>query len=1131
MSLKKYIETLSETIGSEMATEHSYRPALLGLLGEMLPDLTVINEPARQKCGMPDITLLRKRELFHGGIPQAYIETKDIGDRDLSGGGANKEQFDRYKNALDNIIFTDYLDFLFYRRGQLLESVRVAELKGGKIVPLPHSFDKFRCLLEEFGKAAPQRITSSARLAEIMAGKTRLMAAVIEKLLLEGNDSDLAGQMRNFRDVLVADITQREFAGLYAQTITYGMFAARIHDKEPNGFTREKAARLIPLTNPFLRKLFQHIAGYDLNKRLSLIVDDLAEAYGAADVREIMGGSGISAGQAGPIIHFYENFLSAYDPEERKRKGVYYTPYAVVAFIVRAVDDILQKEFRLAKGLADSSKIQNGYDSDTTMHKVQMLDPAAGTGTFLAEAVRLIHQKLKGQRGVWSDYVKRNLLPRLNGFELLMAPYTMAHTVLEWLLTLKEPEAVRPANITRAEALKAMGKKGPDRVVVRGKWGEAVYYSLSELKDMPQHDWRIKPLDKKLTKKIAKYDSRRNTAYAPNGDDRLRVFLTNALEEFSLEDNDAGFLKWLTDEANEANKIKRDAPVMVVMGNPPYSGESKNKGNWIMKLMEDYKKEPGSDSPLEERNSKWINDDYVKFIRLGQYFVDKNKSGIVAFITNHGFLDNPTFRGMRYSLLSSFDKIYIIDLHGNAKKKETAPDGGPDENVFNIQQGVSINIFVKTGQKHNGALADVYHYDLWGAREEKYDYLHSHDVYGTHKKQGFSEVLFKTLNPKAPEYFFVPKDYRGKAKYDKGFSVADLFPINSMGIATARDEFTIYESAKMLNSVIKDFLSITDEEAREKYNLGKDARDWSVAGARSDLLSGKHNIVPITYRPFDIRYTCYSGVTKGFHCMPRSDVMRHLVNVNNLALCLIRINRDDLCTVFVVHQIVDKTIISAKDNASIFPLYLYPDQDNKQETLPKPNLNMDMVEKIAKGLGLRFNMENDLFARGGRNKFTPIDLFDYIYAVLHSIEYREKYKEFLKIDFPRIPYPTDAHEFRRLAKLGAELRSLHLMEHPALDKPIAKYPLEGSNIVEKPRYETEDAGLAGRVWINDYQYFDKVPLAAWEYYIGGYQPAKKWLKDRQCRALTYDDIEHYQRIITALKRTCDIQQDIGAVGD
>jgi len=1128
MPIKKYIETLDEIINSKMATEHSYHPALLGLLVELLPDLTTINEPARQKCGMPDITLLRKRELYHNGVPIGYIETKDPGDKDLSGSAANKEQFDRYKSALDNMIFTDYLDFLFYRKGQLQDSVRVAELKGCKIVPLPHSFDRFQNLLEEFGRAMPQRITSSARLAEIMAGKTRLMATVIESLL-QNCDSDLTGQMEHFNDVLVADITQRGFADLYAQTITYGMFAARIHDREPNGFTREKAAKLIPLTNPFLRKLFQHIAGYDLNKRLNLIVDDLAEAYGAADIREIMGG----IGQTNPIIHFYENFLTAYDPEERKRKGVYYTPYAVVNFIVRAVDDILQKEFRLTKGLADSSKTQEGYDGFdfVPLHKVQVLDPAAGTGTFLAETVRLIHQKLKGQSGVWSDYVKRNLIPRLNGFELLMAPYTMAHTVLEWLLTRKEPEAFRPANITKAEALSAMGKKGPDRIVVRSESGEAIRYSLSELKDMPQYDWRLKPLDRKLTKEIAKYDSKREATYTPNGNDRLRVFLTNALEEFSLEENNAGFFKWLTDEADEANKIKRDIPVMVVMGNPPYSGESKNKGEWIMKLMEDYKKEPGSDSPLEERNSKWINDDYVKFIRLSQHFVDKNKSGVVAFITNHGFLDNPTFRGMRYSLLTSFDKILIIDLHGNAKKRETAPDGSPDENVFNIQQGVSINIFIKKGLKHNGALAEVYHFDKWGTREEKYNYLFSHDVYGTHKKQGYTGVPFEKLHPKQPEYFFVPKSYKGKTKYDNGFSVTELFPVNSVGIVTARDKFTIHESAKAVNSVIKDFLSITDEEAREKYNLGKDVRDWSVAGARRDLLSGNHHIVPIAYRPFDTRYTRYSGVTKGFHCMPRSDVMRHLMAGRNVGLSIVKQFKggDNYYHALVSANIIESSYVSNKTSeiTYLFPLYLHHDYGKNESTGATPNLNMDIVQKISDALGLKFAPGNDPFAKGDRNKFTPIDLLDYTYAVLHSLDYREKYKEFLKINFPRIPYPDDAKEFRRLAKLGAELRSLHLMEHSALDKPIAKYQHEGSNILEKPRWAPDDNGVLGCVWINADQYFDKVPLSAWEFYIGGYQPAQKWLKDRRGRALSFDDVEHYQRIITVLKMTYDIQKDIG----
>ncbi|MCL1893361.1 MAG: N-6 DNA methylase [Holophagaceae bacterium] len=1033
-AISVYLSETNRQYQTGRATEHTYRSALQVLLSALLPNITVSNEPSRQECGAPDYVLLRQKD----NIPIAYIEAKDIGDPDLEGKNKNREQFNRYKNALDSIIFTDYLDFIFCKGKEIVERVRIAEIRNQKIAPNKDQFDKFHSLITAFGESSPQTISTPDKLAHIMANKARLMAKVFEESLIrENGDSTLTGQMIAFKDFLIHDITPKDFADLYAQTITYGMFAARIRDTSIDTFSRKNAAELIPKTNPFLRKLFQSVAGYDLDERISWIVDDLAEAFRATDIRAVMKGFGHFTQQTDPIIHFYEDFLSEYDPKLRKNRGVWYTPQPVVNFIIRAVDEILQTEFGLQQGLADTSKVdieiegQGKGKTKAKVHKVQILDPALGTGTFLAETARLIHEKFIGQQGQWQNYVEQHLIPRLNGFEILMAPYAMAHLKLDMLL------------------------------------GE--------------------------------------TGYTHNDNQRLRIFLTNSLEEHH-PDTGTLFAQFLANEAKEANTVKRDTPVMVVMGNPPYSVNSWNKGGWIADKLEDYKKEPDSGVRLMERNSKSINDDYVKFIRMGQHFVDKNQSGILAYIANHGFIDNPTFRGMRWSLLQSFDKIYIIDLHGNAKKKETAPDGTKDENVFEIQQGVSINIFVKTGKKKKGALAEIYHFDLFGLRQVKYDYL---------LKTALSDMPFTKLQPTAPEYFFVPKDYRGKKKYESGFLVTELFITNSMGITTARDEFTIHSSPEAVADLIKDFFSITDEEAREKYALGSDVREWSIAGARVDLQASKHNIVPIAYRPFDTRYTNYSGVTRGFHCRPRQEIMKHLINGKNYAFCSIRINRDDLCTVLVVNQIVDKTVLSSLDNANIFPLYLYPDTTDEPRT---PNLAPEIVNKIAKNLNLEFEPEKT----GNKNSFTPIDLLDYIYAMLHSPNYREKYKEFLKIDFPRVPYPTDAIEFRRLARLGEELRLLHLMEHPALNKLITKYPISGSDIVEKLRWEPNKDGSVGKVWINDTQYFDKVPLIAWEFYVGGYQPAQKWLKDRKGRKLTFEDINHYQRIIVALNNTDEI---------
>ncbi len=636
MTLEQYIESVNAKYKLGNATEHTFRGLLEQLIESIVPEIRATNEPKRIKCGAPDYILTKK------DIEIGYIEAKDIGDKDLSGvkKTGNKEQFDRYKSALPNILFTDYLDFHLYIEGVFITKIAIAALRQAQgdnkfeIVPLPENFATFTNLIKDFCQHIGQTIKSSKKLAEMMAGKARLLSDVIELALTndENNseDSTLKDQMNAFKEILIHDITPKGFADVYAQTIAYGMFAARLHDPTLPTFSRQEAAELIPKSNPFLRKLFGYIAGPDIDDRIKWIVDSLVEIFLACNVEEILKNYGKSTKMEDPIIHFYETFLSEYDPKLRKARGVWYTPKPVVNFIVRAVDDILKTEFDLPQGLADNSKIKIKVNVQTNkgfqplgeqeVHKVQILDPATGTGTFLAEVVKHIHAKFKGQQGIWSNYVETHLLPRLNGFELLMASYAMAHLQMDLLLT--------------------------------------------------------------------------ETGFKPTKDQRFKIYLTNSLEE-SHPDTGTLFANWLSSEANEANFIKRDTPVMCIVGNPPYSGESNNKGEWIMKLMEDYKKEPGGKEKLKERNPKWINDDYVKFIRFSSHLIEKNGEGILAFINPHGYLDNPTFRGMRSHLMDTFDKIYTIDLHGNSKKKETAPDGSIDQNVFDIMQGVSINIFVK----------------------------------------------------------------------------------------------------------------------------------------------------------------------------------------------------------------------------------------------------------------------------------------------------------------------------------------------------------------------------------------------------------------------------------------------------
>jgi len=1165
MTTQQYIENLHQRYQAGNATEHTFRGDLQQLIESLVPNIRATNEPKRQACGAPDFILTKK------DIPIGFIEAKDIGDKDLDGlkKTGNKAQFDRYKTSLNNIFFTDYIDFHLFREGQFVTKIAIAELTEKGIKPLTENFARFERLLKDFCTNLGQTINNSKKLAEMLAAKARLLAEVIEKSLISDEthreDSTLKEQMTAFRQILIHDITPKAFADVYAQTIAYGMFAARYHDPTLPTFSRQEAYQLIPKTNPFLKKLFGYIAGLDVDDRIKWIVDDLVNIFLACDVAEFFNVKprlGVAphgvALQEDPIIHFYETFLSEYDPALRKSRGVWYTPQPVVNFIVRAVDDILKTEFNLPQGLADTSKIKlpvgtpatanveakagvpTGFEGE--VHKVQILDPATGTGTFLAEVVKHIYNNFEGQQGAWSNYVETNLLPRLNGFELLMASYAMAHLKLDMLLT------------------------------------ETGYRT----------------------------DARSSFSTT---NERFRVFLTNSLEE-QHPDTQTLFASWLSDEANGANQIKRESPLMVILGNPPYAVSSSNKGGWIQKLIADYKKN------LNERSYNSLSDDYVKFIRLGQHFIDKNGSGVLAYISNNSFIDGVVFRQMRKHLLETFDKIYILDLHGNAKKKETCPDGSPDQNVFDIMQGVSINIFVKTSKKEENKLGQVFHYDLYGKRNIKYAFLHENNL---------NSVSWNILQATEPNFYFVRKDFSGNLQYEQGFRIDSLFVQNSSGVETRKDSLVISISEKNLKTTIDDFKTLDIEQLTRKYHLDDNSRDWKISSAKKDILTNNPQILNILYRPFDIRKIIYTGKTKGINGYPMYANFKHLILGSNLGLIIKRgFDNPKSSFGFITTYISDRRAWSnpgMQGAENIFPLYLYPVKQDKQvlfknesaktnlrqrliqaeshfkmvsaffhktvepffkkiqnpdetnislyeehkslyeeaqaavEQLKNqiniidsttivsnsndneieriPNLNTEIVNQIAENLGLQFVSEKNLTGFEnlvGLKTFAPIDIFDYIYAVLHSPSYREKYKEFLKIDFPRVPYPCkDAKycvsTFWQLVQLGGELRQIHLLESPLVEKFITEYPVDGNHIVTKPHFVLQNLtgfenllGL-GRVYINENQYFDKVPEVAWNFYIGGYQPAQKWLKDRKDRKLEFTDIQHYQKIIVALCET------------
>jgi Predicted helicase len=940
-------------------------------------------------------------------VPILYIEAKDIG---VSLDKIEKsEQMARYYGYA-NLVLTDYVEFRFYRNGLRYEDpIKIANynIKNRTITSIPESYEHVAKTLVDFTQSHKEPIRSGKHLSKIMGGKAQRIRDNVRHFL--SNESEKNAEImrvyETIKKLLVHDLTEDAFADMYAQTLVYGLFAARYHDETPENFTRQEARDLIPKSNPLLRHFFDHIVGPNFDKRLEYIVNELCEVFSHANVAELMREYfkidlfGDSHKGPDPVIHFYEDFLKEYDPDLRKKMGAYYTPLPIVQFIVRSVDYLLKKDFGLASGLADTSKLAN------SIHRVQILDPAVGTGTFISAVIDIIYTSLlnSGQKGRWPAYVHNDLLPRLHGFELMMAPYTIAHLKLS--MAFKET----------------------------GFW---------------------------------------------NFHRRLGIYLTNSLEESTAQGSlftGFGFAESIAEESKEASVIKNETPIMIVIGNPPYSISSSNKGKWIQDLIKDYKKN------LNEKKIN-IDDDYIKFIRLAEHFIEKNKNGIVAMITNNSFIDGITHRQMRKHLLETFDDIYILDLHGNSKKKEKAPDGKNDENVFNIQQGVSINIFVRKEDKKNG-LGIVHHAEIYGKREHKFKILNEKII---------SEIEWKNLDYSEPYYFFVQRDDNEKNEYQNGFRIDDLIPGYNSGIQTKNDALSMRFNDEELDRTIQDFQENSTNELRLKYRL-TDTSGWNVKKAKESLEKDFQKI-NILYRPFDLRKSILQKQSGGFIGRSRYSISKHFLHENFGLITVRQQSTFNFQHILVTKFMIESGAISlqTKEWGYIFPLYIYHEDGSR-----KPNLKEEIIEEIEKIVG----------------KISPEDIFDYVYAVLHSPSYREKYKEFLKIDFPRVPYPKDTKSFKKLVAFGAELRSLHLLESPKVNQYITTYPVAGSDIVDKLIYKD------GNVFINKDQYFGNVPEVAWNFYIGGYQPAQKWLKDRKNCTLTNNDIEHYQEVIVALAET------------
>jgi predicted helicase len=833
-----------------------------------------------------------------------------------------------------------------------------------------------------------------------------------------------------FKEVLLPHLTPEEFADMYAQTISYGLFAARCAPSSAREFTRQEAAGLVPRTNPFLRQLFQRIAAFDLDPRVAWIADDAARLLGKAPVEEILANFLRRTGRQDPVVHFYETFLAAYDPALRELRGVYYTPEPVVSYITRSIDQLLKTRFDKPTGLADENTL--------------ILDPAAGTASFLFAVTNLVHESVRTAigEGAWNDYVEKKLLPRLFGFELLVAPYAIAHLKVGLLL--------------------------------------------------------------------------QEYGYKFQTDQRLGIYLTNTLEE-AIRKSELLFGKYISDEANEAVEIKKERPILVVFGNPPYSGHSANRSRdaggkltFIGRLIEDYKLVDGK--PLGERNPKWLQDDYVKFIRFAEWRIDRTKEGVLGYITNHSYLDNPTFRGMRQHLMRTFNEIHVLDLHGGSKKSEKALDGSKDENVFDIQQGVAIILGVK--RAGDSSPARVYHANLWGMREAKYKYLSETDV---------STTKWLELQPASPMYLFQPQDLAVRTEYEQGWKLTEAMPLNGVGMTTARDGMVVDFDKSALIGRAQDFRDSKESDSDLCQRLGiAEKKGWNIPNARrmikqeSDL---EQFVKPVLYRPFDGRLIFYHD---SLVWRTVKKVMQHMLAADNVALLTTRQTRDKW-DCFVTRDICTHKSCAAYDINSLFPLYLHEQEvaaKGNAALARRANLSPAFLKALAEKLFLP-QTEPDGLPQG----ITPEDIFHYAYAVFHSPTYRERYAEFLKRDFPRLPLTSDLALFRDLAEFGRQLVALHLLDSQVagvLNKPTSPFAVAGSNVVEQVRYAEKQR----RVYVNSEQYFDNVPKEAWEFHIGGYQVCEKWLKDRKGRKLSVDDIQHYQRIVVALLETIRLMEAI-----
>ncbi len=1021
--LRQYLNKIADKSNRGDAREESYYTVLESLINDYCSStgkrkIHVTTLPKKTEAGNPDFRIWDGKQHITG-----YIEAKDPSIEDLDR-IEDTEQLNRYLHTFPNLILTNFLEFRLYRNGQMTDKVLVGRpviLNKLKTAPPVEKEADLLQLFEKFFSFAIPKVYNAKTLATELAKRTRFLKdAVIAQELREEEEAGkgfIQGFYEAFKEYLISSLTEAEFSDLYAQTITYGLFAARTRSE--GEFNRKLAYESIPKTIGILRDVFRFVSSVDLPEQMQWIIDDISEILAVADINKILHDYFHEGKGKDPIIHFYETFLSEYDPKTREMRGVYYTPEPVVSYIVRSLHRILKEQFGRPDGFADKN--------------ITVLDPAAGTLTFLAETAKTAVDEFVSKYGAGSrkTFIKDHILKNFYAFELMMAPYAIGHLKMSFLL-------------------------------------EELGYRLQK-------------------------------------DDRVKLYLTNTLEMEELPETKLPGMSSLSEESHLAARVKKEQPILVILGNPPYSVSSANKSAFIEKEMELYKEDVRT-----ERNIQPLSDDYIKFIRFAHWKITNDGKGIIGMITNNSYLSGLIHRGMRKKLLDSFDDIYILNLHGNSRIGEKAPDGSKDENVFDIQQGVSVVLLIK---KEKGKGCKVFYQDVYGLREDKYGYLNNNDV---------RKTKWIRLKPVEPHYFFVEKDFSLQAQYDKFIPISEIFDECSEGIKTHRDHFVVGFTRDEVRQRMRIFTgNLPDDLVTQSLDL-KETADFDLGSARKAIreTDWKEHISTYSYRPFDARQIAY------MHDLierDRIEIMQHILNRENLVLSLTRRLRDpDWRHVLVNQYITDKTLLSSRDNCYCFPLYLYKGKGKPEKhafgsamllfepeaeyNVRKPNLSAEFIESLSIAY---------------KKTPSPEEIFYYIYSVLYSETYRTKYAEFLKIDFPRVPFSRDYKLFKKMSEHGRSLVNLHLLKSQELDKPIARFQVEGNNRVEKPKYDN-----SGRVYINKEQYFEGISGDAWNYQIGGYQVCDKWLKDRKDRILTLDEIQTYCKTVTAIQKTLEIQKAI-----